>query len=405
MSERTQKALWTLLAAMAIVLAAATVYLFGKSRGPSTAAEKPSGRIAYVSFSATGGIPQLYTCDALGSDVRPLVQSRFGDLMPVAAPQPASPGGGPRIAFVRFRSDPGDDAGTQLGAPGGVYVVRSDGSQERLLSEAVERPLQVAPAWSPDGRQVAFAGVDDLNDDGAYPGEEAGIYVADVETGQTRRVAAALATGMGLRWSPVSSQVILQVRRPGVSMPVAALLDLQTGELSFRDDSTTVGCWAPDGRAIAAYSVADTRIHVLSLEGTEVLALEGPPGYVSDLHWLPPSSTSPESDGRFLAVSSADPNEGWGQLFASSDVTAHDGTITWRQLTAADLGVAFTAPSADGLWAVFTGIPRQAAGLEGDVYLVDLATGQSQQVTQDAGFEGMATWVPGRAPGPGEGGS
>jgi Tol biopolymer transport system component len=69
----------------------------------------------------------------------------------------------------------------------------------------------------------------------------------------------------------------------------------------------------------------------------------------------------------------------------------------WRQLTADDLGVAFATPSADGRWATFTGMPRQATGLEADVYLVDLATGQSQQLTQDAGFEGMATWVPERA--------
>jgi Tol biopolymer transport system component len=397
MTERVQRLLWTVLALIAIALSAATVYLYSRSRGPSTATEKPAGRIAYVSFSETTGIPQLYTCDALGGDVRPLVQSRFGDLLPVCAPQQGTPDAPVRIAFVRFRSDPGDDAGTQLGAPGGVYVVRSDGGQERMLSEAVERPLQVAPAWSPDGGQLAFAGVDDLNNDGAYPSEEAGIYVADVETGQSRRVAAVHATGTGLHWSPVSAQLILQVHRPGASSPVAALLDLQTGELSFRDDTTTVGCWSPDGQAIAAYSMGDSKIHVLNSEGAELLALDGPPGYVTDLYWLPAASTSTESDGRFLAVASPDPNVGWGQLFQSSDLIAHSVTIMWRQLTPDDLGVAFATPSADGRWATFTGMPRQATGLEADVYLVDLATGQSQQLTQDAGFEGMATWVPERA--------
>jgi len=397
MSERAQRTLWTLLALVAVALTAATVYLYRRSRGPSVAMEKPAGRIAYVSFSDTTGVPQLYTCDPQGSDVRPLVESRFGDMLPVCAPQQAAPGSAPRIAFVRFRSDPGGDAGTQLGAPGGVYVVRSDGGPERMLSEAVERPLQVAPAWSPDGRQLAFAGVDDLNNDGAYPSEEAGVYVADVETGQVRRVAAVHATGAGLRWSPLGAQLILQVHRPGASAPVAGLVDLRTGEVVFRDDTTTIGCWSPDGQAIAAYSVADRKIHLLNTEGTESLALEGPPGYATDLHWLPASATSSGDGGRFLATATSDSQGGWGQLFVSADLIANSATITWRQLTPDDLSVAFTAPSPDGHWALFTAMPRQATGLQANVYLVNLSTGQSQQVTQGSGFQGMATWLPGRA--------
>ena len=396
-SERTQKTLWTLLAMVAVALAATTLYLYSRSRGPSMATEKPAGRIAYVYFSATSGIPQLYTRDAQGGEARPLVESRFGDLLPVGAPQQTGPGGVRRIAFVRLRSDPGDDAGTQLGAPGGVYVVRSDGSQERMLSESVERPLPVAPAWSPDGTQLAFAGVDDLNDDGAYPSEEAGIYVADVETGQTRRVAAVHATGTGLRWSPHSAQLILQVRKPQVPVPVAGLLDLQTGELSFRDDATTVGCWSPGGRYIAAYSMIERKIHVLSTAGEELWVTDTPAGYITDLHWLPAFSTDAEGEGRILALVATEPNSRWGRLFQSANLIAHDSAITWRQLTADDLNVAFAAPSADGNWAVFTGIPRQATGVEADVYLINLATGRVQQLTQDPGFESMATWVPEQA--------
>jgi Tol biopolymer transport system component len=386
---------------IAIGLAAVSAYLYGRSRSLPAVAQLPAYRIAYVAFSAPTYIPQLYTCDLQGGDVRPLVESQAGDILPVGEPLPAAPTSAPRIAFVRFRSDPGSDTGTQLGAPGGVYVVSSDGGQEKEVSETVERPLPVGPAWSPDGKQLAFAGVDDLNDDGAYVSAEAGIYVADVDTAQVRRVATVHATGTGLRWSPASAQVILQVHKPDVPVPVAYLLDLRTGELSSRDDATTLACWSPDGQYIAAYSMVERKIHILGTAGNELWALETPTGYVTDLHWLPAASTDAEDEGRFLVVCAPEPNSDTSQLFLSSALTgpveAGRSTwdaITWRQLTAEDAGVAYVATSPDGRWAVFSLMQGQGTGMEAELYLLNLDQGQPQQLTQDPGYEGMATWVP-----------
>jgi Tol biopolymer transport system component len=393
-TRRTQKTLWALLALLAVGLAAATAHLYSMSRSPSATAQLPAYRIAYVSFSQTTGIPQLYTCDLQGGDVRPLVESRSGDILPVSEPLPAAPKSAARIAFVRFRSDPGGDTGTQLGAPGGVYIVSSDGGQEKEVSETVERPLPVSPAWSQDGKQLAFAGVDDLNDDGAYVSEEAGIYVADVETAQVRRVAAVHATGTGLRWSPTSAQVILQGHKPDVGVPVAYLLDLRTGELSSRDDTTTLGCWSPDGQYIAAYSMADRKIHVLSSAGDELWTEETPPGYVTDLHWLAAATTDAEDGGRFLVLCTPEPNAGAGQVFLSSALIARGDRATWRQLTAEDANVSYATASPDGRWAALTLMQGHGTGMEADLYLLDLSNGQTQQLTQDPGYEGWATWVP-----------
>jgi Tol biopolymer transport system component len=383
---------------IAIGLAAVSAYLYGRSRSLPAVAQLPAYRIAYVAFSAPTYIPQLYTCDLQGGDVRPLVESRTGDILPVSEPLSAAPNSAPRIAFVRFRSDPGSDTGTQLGAPGGVYVVSSDGGQEKEVSETVERPLPVGPAWSPDGKQLAFAGVDDLNDDGAYVSAEAGIYVADVDTAQARRVATVHATGTGLRWSPASAQVILQVHKPDVPAPVAYLLDLRTGEISSRDDATPLACWSPDGQYIAAYSTADRQIHILeTADGTEVRALDTPSAYVLDMFWLPAASADSENRGRVLILSASQPDTGVGQLSLSSALTAAGDAITWRKLTDEDPRVNDVAASPDGRWAAFTAMQGQGSGMEADLYLLNLGQGQPQQLTQDPGYEGMATWVPLRA--------
>jgi len=394
MTDRTQRTLWALLAVVAIGLAATTVYLYRKSRTLSAVAELPSGRIAYTAFSETTGIPQLYTCDLQGGDIRPLVQSQAGDLLPVSGPLRTEEGRAPRIAFVRFRSEPGDDSGTQVGAPGGVYVVGSNGGQEREISGGVPRLLAVPPAWSPDGRQVAFAGVEDLNSDGQYTSAEAGIYVGDAQGAQVRRAAAVHATGLGLRWSPQSAQLILQVRLAEAPLPVAHLLDLQTGELASRDQATTVGCWSPGGQYIAAYSMIDREIHVLDTEGEEVWSTATPAGYVADLYWLPATSTEADDEGRFLALCAAEPNTGWGQLFVSSPLIARGAAPTWRALTAADAVLAHVTPSPDGHWAVFTQLAEGSTGMEADLYLLNLEQGRAQQLTLEPGYEGWPAWVP-----------
>ena len=396
MTERTQRTLWTLLAVVAIGLAAATVYLYSQSRTLS-AAQKPVGRAVYTSFSERASIPQLYTCDLQGGDDRPLVQSQAGDLAPVSGPLRADEGRAPRVAFLRFTSDPGSQPSGQIGAPGGVYVVSSNGGQERKVSGTVPCLLQVFPAWSPDGEQLAFAGVEDLDGDGKYLSAEAGIYIADAQGAQVRRVATVHAFESSLRWSPRSAQLILQVHKADAPLPVAHLLDLQTGELTARDDGTTVGCWSPDGQYIAAYSMIDREIHVLNTEGDELWTAETPLGYVTDLHWLPAATTDVDTEGRFLALRAAEPNMGWGQIFISSSLIVRGDEPTWRQLTADDASAASVAPSPDGCWALFTMIPERGSEMDADIYLLDLSRGQSQQLTQNPGWDGLATWVPTQA--------
>jgi len=393
MTERTQRTLWTLLAVVAIGLAAATVYLYSQSRTLS-AAQKPVGRAVYTSFSETASIPQLYTCDLQGGDDRPLVQAQAGDLAPVSGPLRADEGRAPRVAFLRFTSDPGSQPSGQIGAPGGVYVISSNGGQERKVSGTVPRLLQVFPAWSPDGEQLAFAGVEDLDGDGKYLSAEAGIYIADAQGAQVRRVATVHAFESSLRWSPRSAQLILQVHKADAPLPVAHLLDLQKGELTARDDGTTVGCWSPDGQYIAAYSMIDREIHVLDTEGEEVWSTATPAGYVADLYWLPATSTEADDEGRFLALCAAEPNTGWGQLFVSSPLIARGAAPTWRALTAADAVLAHVTPSPDGHWAVFTQLAEGGTGMEADLYLLNLEQGRAQQLTLEPGYEGWPAWVP-----------
>lgn len=395
MNERMQKITWTLLAAVAIALAAATVHLYQRSRTLSTASELPGGRIAYMHFAESSSIPQLFTYDLQSGDVQPLIWSRAGDVLPVSAPPQAAQRRPPRVAFLRFTSDPSSSTETQLGAPGGVYVVNSDGSQERKVSGAVPRMLPVAPAWSPDGEQLAFAGVQDLNSDGQYTAEEAGIYLCDVDSADVKRVTAVHAIGTRLQWSPTSPQLILQAQMAEAPVPVAHLLDLHTGELVLRDLATTLGCWSPDGQYIAAYSTVERKIHILNTAGEELWAVDvESERELLDMFWLPASSTA-EDYGRFLTLTAPAHSSDVARLSLSSALTGQP--VTWKHVTDDDTHVVSVTLAPDGQWAVFSRGRMEGTGMEADLYLLDLIRAQTRQLTQEPGYESWPTWIPARS--------
>ena len=110
----------------------------------------------------------LYTMRPDGTDVRRLTRGK--DLTPAWSPD------GRSIAFHRAPPDDGD---------GTLWVVDSDGSQERRLEEGF---LGVAPQWSPDGERIAFY---------ARNGHEY-VYTVDADGGDRRRIA----EGRDPRWLP-----------------------------------------------------------------------------------------------------------------------------------------------------------------------------------------------------------
>ena len=121
--------------------------------------------------------------------------------LPLAYAPSWSPDGG-RIAFIGSRSkgSPVIDRTVH-----GIYLINSDGTDVRLLLEGFDDSGGVS--FSPDGRWLAFPGRF-----GQREGEEQGLWLVDVETGERRLVAEGL---IGVpNWSP-DGQRIVAVRLKG----------------------------------------------------------------------------------------------------------------------------------------------------------------------------------------------
>src|SRR5918996_184188 len=155
--------------------------------------------IAVVGFAGPGpdiGPDRIYLVDAeTGQIVRTL-----------GAPSGLEFGGtiswSPDAQFLAFDAYRGE--GT-LDAVAGIYVMRTDGTHARLLTACPTDHLggctDMHPAWSPDGRQIAFTrALPELGSDG-FMGD---IFVIDVDGGRVRRVTSGPGLDCCPAWQPVA---------------------------------------------------------------------------------------------------------------------------------------------------------------------------------------------------------
>ena len=225
----------------------------------------PDGtQIAFYSDRATRPAHgfHLYIMDSDGSDERSLASS---SIISTRHPPVWSPDGS-RIAFVTFQSD-------RVGS--GRYVdryivhsVRPDGSRLTELGDAAS-----SPAWSPDGTRIAFIREGD---------ETRGLYTMDPDGGN-ERLLWSFETDRGLwynnlSWSPDGSEILYgsaAVRFYGPVRVVVVGVD-GSGPRTLGGSSSTWGwggaAWSPDGSRIAFHIASDDSdvvLHTTARDGSD----------------------------------------------------------------------------------------------------------------------------------------
>jgi dipeptidyl aminopeptidase/acylaminoacyl peptidase len=122
---------------------------------------------------------------------------------------------------------------------------------------------QLDPAWSPDGRRIAFVSQHRGNAD---------IYLLDLRTGSRRNLTNSPDMDLSPVWSPDGRQIAFEAMRDGywgikvIDLETGTVRDL-TGGFITRQSPT----WSPDGRQIA-FSSNNGRywdIYVIDLETGE----------------------------------------------------------------------------------------------------------------------------------------
>jgi dipeptidyl aminopeptidase/acylaminoacyl peptidase len=155
------------------------------------------------------GFTHIFIVSADGGEPRQLTAGDFNDGAPAWSPD------GKSIAFSAIRKP---DADYQLG-DSEIYVVAATGGEPRALTD--RRGPDQAPAWSPDGKRIAYLGNDEkmlsytvtrlyvMNADGSGKRELSGGYDRSVGDGVGGDVAAPFGGGgERIQWSPDGKRIL-----------------------------------------------------------------------------------------------------------------------------------------------------------------------------------------------------
>jgi Tol biopolymer transport system component len=222
-----------------------------------------SGAVPMVFTSDRDGDHEIYTVDARGRATQ-LTRNRAHDFSAVWSPD------GSRIAFVSDRD--GDDE---------VFVMKADGSGVRQLTRnsrtAAGAPAQdQAPAWSPDGRRLAFASTRD--------GGEPEIYVMQADGSRQTRLTrtARHVSDHTPAWSPDGRWIAFasdRLRYDNYELFRMRPDGRDVVRLTRSEGDDNAPHYSPDGRRIVFSSnrTGQQDLHVMNADGTGTRWLAGAP--------------------------------------------------------------------------------------------------------------------------------
>lgn len=177
---------------------------------------------------------------------------------------------GSHVAFSKFRTDLVDSAN--------LWVAEAGGRAQRMLTH--EAGIQYNPAWSPDGRRIAYVGGQGY---GTYE-----IYVVNVDGAERKQLMKNRSHEFLPAWSPDGLQIAFTSDASGdYEIWVIQSDGSMPRRLTQSPGLDTRPVWSPDGRRIAfTTSRSGTlEIWVMKADGTDPRPVETAEGGVCDPAW------------------------------------------------------------------------------------------------------------------------
>jgi Tol biopolymer transport system component len=301
-----------------LALLTLTALLASGCAGSKEQETEPSGRIAFVRGFAFKPGSQLWLMNADGSGQRRLTRGRGSNSSPAWSPD------GRRVAYAYDAGEVIRNAGTPqeyTAYPSHILVVTADGRRTSRLTKWQKYAYEQksSPEWSPDGRTVAFH----VYDDGAY-----WISRVGSDGSRQRNLTRSRSWEDGeLAWSPDGRKIaftnvhevgVYVMNRDGSGRHLLARVEAPERTEDGAFRTRDVA-WSPDGRRIAC--VSDGTLWVMKADGSGQRALV--PG--SGPAWSPDGRKIAFSAESGISVVNAD---GSGGL---RDLTDHelDGNPVW----------------------------------------------------------------------------
>jgi Tol biopolymer transport system component len=265
-------------------------------RTATPAATLTGGGTGQIAFASTrSGTPQIYLINFDLTGLTPLTNMDEGACQPSWSPD------GSQIVFISPCKSRGEFFDNTYNNSS-LYVMNADGSGQKPLTAVPGSDFD--PAWSPDGKRIAFTSLRDGKKD---------IYVLNLETGNIDRLTTTtgdVQENSQPSWSPFGNLIVYTVKRFG-AYQVWVMSDTGQGNTQIARSGQKVWdflpVWAPDGETIyfSQRDIGPSRPWLMSIryedrESKNPTRLDLPRP-IEDVEFSP--------DGEWLAFESTD-NEG-----------------------------------------------------------------------------------------------
>ena len=304
----------------------------------------------------------LWTVPASGGALTRITDV-FGDVR-----QPAWSPDGRRIAFFAYREGGYD-----------LWVTSPDGRDQRKLTWGPFDDRE--PAWSRDGRRLAFS-----SDRGNPMGSDYNIWVLDVESGALRQLTTNPAEDYMPSWSPDDREIAFASTRDGGqtvwAVSVADGTERSVLKASGRVDAPS---WGSGGEIV--YHVTGTGQSRYEMNGKPLTGEENV--FAFRAAWTSPTEFLYVSDGKIRRRALAGAASQTVEFTATFQVTRANYTRRIRDFTSTAprkaLGIVRPVLSPDGTQIAFAAV--------GDIYVMPVG-GRPVNVTNDAALDTDPAWSP-----------